>query len=136
MMYISHSADETRRLAGDIAAALKGGETLLLHGELGAGKTTFTKGLAEALGIKKTVLSPTFTIIKEYEGGRLRLYHLDMYRLENISELDELGVEDCFDGKSVVVIEWNKLKAIKGKIINVGITSEGGDKRRIVIEGL
>lgn len=135
-MYISHSADETRRLAGDIAAALKGGETLLLHGELGAGKTTFTKGLAEALGIKKTVLSPTFTIIKEYEGGRLRLYHLDMYRLENISELDELGVEDCFDGKSVVVIEWNKLKAIKGKIINVGITSEGGDKRRIVIEGL
>lgn len=135
-MYISHSADETRRLAGDIAAALKGGETLLLHGELGAGKTTFTKGLAVALGIKKTVLSPTFTIIKEYEGGRLRLYHLDMYRLENISELDELGVEDCFDGKSVVVIEWNKLKAIKGKIINVGITSEGGDKRRIVIEGL
>lgn len=108
----------------------------MLSGELGAGKTTFTKGLAEALGIKKTVLSPTFTIIKEYEGGRLRLYHLDMYRLENIAELEELGVEDCFDGKSIVVIEWNKLNAIKGKIINVGITSEGGDKRRIEIEGL
>ncbi|MDD3946525.1 MAG: tRNA (adenosine(37)-N6)-threonylcarbamoyltransferase complex ATPase subunit type 1 TsaE [Clostridia bacterium] len=136
MKIFSHSAEETRNLAKTIAAALTGGETLLLNGELGAGKTTFTKGLAEALGINKTVLSPTFTIIKEYEGGRLKLYHMDMYRLEDECELEELGIEDCFDGKSVVVIEWNKLKHPQGKIINVDIVSKGDDQREITIEGL
>lgn len=136
MTYNTYSAEETCKLAGQVANALIGGETLILSGELGAGKTTFTKGLAQALGIKKTVLSPTFTIIREYEGGRLKLYHLDMYRLEDAAELAELGVEDCFDGKSIIVIEWNKLKDIKGKIISINIVSKGGDQREITIEGL
>jgi tRNA threonylcarbamoyladenosine biosynthesis protein TsaE len=136
MKKITNSAAETRALAGDIAACLIGGETLLLSGELGAGKTTFTKGLAEALGIKKTVLSPTFTIMREYAGGRLKLYHIDMYRLEGEGELGELGIEECFDNDSVVVIEWNKLKNPPGKLINVRIQSRGGDQREIEIEGL
>jgi len=136
MKILSHSAEQTRKLAADVAARLKGGETLLLTGELGAGKTTFTKGLAESLGIRKPVLSPTFTIMREYSGGRLMLYHIDMYRLEGAGELGELGIEDCFDGKSVVVIEWNKLCNPPGKLIEVSIVSLGGDEREIEIEGL
>lgn len=136
MKAITHSASQTRALAGDIAARLQGGETLLLTGELGAGKTTFTKGLAEALGIKRTVQSPTFTIMREYTGGRLMLYHIDMYRLEGEGELGELGLEECFDGGSVVVIEWNKIKNPPGKIIDISIVSLGGDEREIEIKGL
>ncbi|HOB64079.1 MAG: tRNA (adenosine(37)-N6)-threonylcarbamoyltransferase complex ATPase subunit type 1 TsaE [Clostridiales bacterium] len=136
MKSISESARDTMELAANIAARLKGGETLLLSGRLGAGKTTFTKGLAEALGIKKSVVSPTFTIIREYGGGRLKLYHIDMYRIEDTAELSELGIEDCFSADSVVVIEWNKLPDPQGKIIEVIIEPLGGDKREITVEGL
>lgn len=136
MKSISESARDTMELAANIAARLKGGETLLLSGRLGAGKTTFTKGLAEALGIKKSVVSPTFTIIREYGGGRLKLYHIDMYRIEDTAELSELGIEDCFSSDSVVVIEWNKLPDPQGKIIEVIIEPLGGDKREITVEGL
>ena len=137
MKSISESARmDTMEFAANIAARLKGGETLLLSGRLGAGKTTFTKGLAEALGIKKSVVSPTFTIIREYGGGRLKLYHIDMYRIEDTAELSELGIEDCFSADSVVVIEWNKLPDPQGKIIEVIIEPLGGDKREITVEGL
>jgi tRNA threonylcarbamoyladenosine biosynthesis protein TsaE len=136
MKSISESARDTMELAANIAARLKGGETLLLSGRLGAGKTTFTKGLAEALGIKKSVVSPTFTIIREYGGGRLKLYHIDMYRIEDTAELSELGIEDCFSADSVVVIEWNKLPDPQGKIIEVIIEPLGGNKREITVEGL
>lgn len=136
MKFTSHSADETCAFAKDIAARLTGGETILLNGQLGAGKTTFTKGLASGLGITKPVVSPTFTIVREYSGGRLMLYHLDMYRLEDATELHELGIEDCFDGNSVVVIEWNKISAPHGKIITIDIANMGGDRREISIEGL
>lgn len=136
MKLISYSADETCAFAKDISARLTGGETILLNGQLGAGKTTFTKGLANGLGIAKPVVSPTFTIVREYSGGRLMLYHLDMYRLEDAAELHELGIEDCFDGKSVVVIEWNKISNPQGKIITINITDTGGDSREISIEGI
>ncbi len=121
MQHKSNSVTETYAIAKTLADKLCGGEVILLNGDLGAGKTTFTKGLAEALGIKKTVSSPTFTIIKEYGGGRLFLYHIDMYRIENCGELEELGIEDVFCNDAVTVIEWNKLTDLEGKIITIDI---------------
>ncbi len=117
--------DGTYALAAKIADILDGGEIILLDGELGAGKTTFTKGLAKALGVTEEVTSPTFTILNVYESGRLRLNHLDMYRVESADELAELGIEDCMDDESVTVVEWNKFENLDGKILRVSITADG-----------
>lgn len=95
----------TQQLAAQLAPLLQPGDVLLLTGELGAGKTTFTQGLAQALGIKRYVKSPTFTLIREYQEGRLPLYHMDVYRLENGGG-DDLGLEEYFDGDGVSVVEW------------------------------
>lgn len=106
--YVSHCVEDTYRLAKTIADKLKGGEVILLNGNLGAGKTTFTKGIAKALGIDEVVTSPTFTFMKEY-SGRLNLYHFDMYRAEDEDELYELGLSEyLYDSSGVCVIEWNK----------------------------
>lgn len=99
----THSADETMSLAETLGSLLQEGDVLTLEGDLGAGKTTFTKGLAKGLDIKRTVNSPTFTIVKEYKG-RLPLYHLDVYRLEDSDE--DIGFDEYFYGKGVSVIEW------------------------------
>ncbi len=129
MNYISNGVADTYAIASDLAAKLKGGEVILLNGDLGAGKTTFTKGLAVALGITRNVSSPTFTIIKEYGGGRLFLYHIDMYRIEDCNELEELGIEDVFRNDAVIVIEWNKLSEIEGNIIKIDIEKVSDDTR-------
>lgn len=126
--------EETYALAKQIASTLKGGEVILLSGDLGAGKTTFTKGLAKALGIDDEVTSPTFTILNVYEDGRLKLNHLDMYRVESADELAELGIEDCFDDDSVTVIEWNKFEHIDGEIIDINITPTGENERVFDVE--
>ncbi len=97
---------ETMELAKRLAALLKPQDVITLEGDLGAGKTTFTKGLAEGLHIKKTVNSPTFTIIKEYNGA-LPLYHMDVYRLEDSDE--DLGFDEYFEGDGVTVVEWAHL---------------------------
>lgn len=135
--YTVHSAEETRALARRLADELEGGETIVLSGELGAGKTTFTKGLAAALGVKEEVTSPTFTILNVYEDGRLKLNHLDMYRVESADELEELGISECFDGDSVTVIEWNKFEKIDGKCYAVDISRSadfsGGDDKAVDI---
>jgi len=102
---ITHSPEETRELAKKLAPKLSAGDVINLSGDLGAGKTVFTKGLAEGLEISEPVTSPTFTIIKEYEG-RLPLYHFDVYRLFDPDELDELGVDEYFYGDGVSVVEW------------------------------
>ena len=128
------SIDETYALASDIAGELEGGEVILLEGDLGAGKTTFTKGLAKALGVKEEVTSPTFTILNVYEDGRLKLNHLDMYRVESADELAELGIEDCFADDSVTVIEWNKFEHFDGKVIKISITSDGESARTFNVE--
>jgi tRNA threonylcarbamoyladenosine biosynthesis protein TsaE len=104
--YISNSSDQTKDFAKGLATTLKPGDVIALEGDLGAGKTTFTKGLAEGLGIKKNVNSPTFTIIKEYRGN-LPLYHMDVYRLEDSYE--DLGFDEYFDGEGVTVVEWAHL---------------------------
>ena len=97
--------EETKQLAATLSHYLKAGDVLLLEGDLGAGKTTFTKGLAEGLGIKRIIKSPTYTLIREYEGGRLPLYHMDVYRLEETGGSD-MGLEEYFEGEGISVVEW------------------------------
>lgn len=124
-----NGVEETYKLAGLLADELHGGEVILLEGDLGAGKTTFTKGLARALDIEDEVTSPTFTILNVYEDGRLKLNHLDMYRVESSEELAELGIEDCFDDESVTVIEWNKFEHFDGEVIKIAITPMSENER-------
>lgn len=99
------SRDETIALGEKLAKGLQPGDVLVLNGDLGAGKTTFTKGLAKGLGIKEIIKSPTFTIIREYQDGRLPLYHMDAYRLEE-GGAEDLGLDEYFDGDGVSVVEW------------------------------
>ena len=122
-VHVSKSVNDTEALAKRIAGTLEGGEVILLSGDLGAGKTTFTKGLAKALGIEDEVTSPTFTIMNVYENGKFKLNHLDMYRIEHEDDLYELGVEDAMGEDTVTVIEWNKLTLTGKKIINIDITT-------------
>lgn len=131
MEYISDSLADTEALARSIATRLKGGETIILSGELGAGKTAFTKGLAKALGVTEPVVSPTFTMVKEYRGRDLKLYHFDLYRIEDENELDELGLDEYFAGDAVTVIEWNKLdpNGFDGKIIEISIDYVAPERR-------
>ncbi len=132
MEYLVNSVEETYEVAHKIADSLKGGEIILLNGNLGAGKTTFTKGLAKALGVKDTVTSPTFTFMKEYNEGRIPLYHFDMYRVESEEELYELGLNDYLYMQGVCVIEWNKFENIKNPIV-IDITVNDDLSRKIVI---
>ncbi len=132
MEYIVHSVEETHNIAKQVAQKLKGQEIILLNGDLGAGKTTFTKGLAKALGIEDVVTSPTFTFMKEY-NGRLNLYHFDMYRVEEVDELYELGLNDYLGMEGgVCVIEWNKFEGIKNPII-IDIEVIDDNTRKITI---
>lgn len=130
MIYLSKSIEDTYVLAEKIAKQLTGGEIVLLNGELGAGKTTFTKGLAKALGVTESVVSPTFMIMCEYVG-RLPLYHFDMYRIEEEDELEELGLTDYLYENGVCVIEWNKFTHLpKDKLLTINISSIDETTRR------
>jgi tRNA threonylcarbamoyladenosine biosynthesis protein TsaE len=101
--WTTHSPEETMNFSEQMAVYLQPGDVLTLSGDLGAGKTIFTKGLAKGLGIREMVNSPTFTIVKEYHSGRLPLYHMDVYR---ISDDEDIGLEDYFEQDGVTVIEW------------------------------
>ena len=132
MEYITHSREETIAVAESFAASLQGGDVVLLSGELGSGKTTFTKGIALALGITEPVTSPTFTIIKEYEGRELDLYHMDMYRLSG--DLTELGLEDYLGNeKGICVIEWCAVKDFHARVFEIRL-EYAGDGRKITID--
>ena len=104
--YASASVEETQRLAALLAPALEEGDILLLTGDLGAGKTHFAQGLAAALGIREVPTSPTFTLMSSYEGGRLPLYHFDLYRLDDAGELDDIDYFATIEGDGVSVVEW------------------------------
>src|SRR3954468_5341565 len=104
--FISNSPAETKEIARRITADLIAGSVLALTGELGSGKTLFTQGLVAALESEATVTSPTFTIVHEYQGGRLPVYHFDFFRMENRQSAVRLGLEDYFCGDGVSVIEW------------------------------
>lgn len=107
LTWTTKGADETKRIAAALAKLVMPGDVLTLEGDLGAGKTTFSKGFAEGLGITRIVNSPTFTIIKEYTDGRLPLYHMDVYRMEDAEE--EIGLEEYFEGEGVCLVEWAHL---------------------------
>ena len=109
MVYESNTPQETFELGKRLAEAAKPGQVYCLDGDLGVGKTVFTQGFARGLGITGPVNSPTFTIVQQYEEGRLPLYHFDVYRIGDISEMDEIGYEDCFYGSGVSLIEWSEL---------------------------
>lgn len=107
--YESFGAEDTFALGEEIGRMAKPGSVYTLIGDLGVGKTVFTQGLAKGLGILEPVNSPTFTILQSYEEGRLPFYHFDVYRIGDISEMDEIGYEDCFYGEGVSLIEWADL---------------------------
>ncbi|MEG1613097.1 MAG: tRNA (adenosine(37)-N6)-threonylcarbamoyltransferase complex ATPase subunit type 1 TsaE [Clostridia bacterium] len=137
MKIISESALQTKNIAKSLANKLKGGEVVLLNGDLGAGKTTFTKGLVDGLGSKMTVVSPTFTLMHAYEDGRLPVYHFDMYRISSEDELYELGLDEYLYEGGVSVIEWNKFVKLPNKVITVNLTKGlGDDVREVEICGL
>lgn len=131
--YITTSSEETIMFADKLGRLLEPGDVLTLEGDLGAGKTTFTKGLALGLGIKRMVNSPTFTIIKEYQG-RLPLYHMDVYRVSDESE--DLGFDEYFEGEGVTVVEWAHL--IGGQLpadrLDIRLYHEPENRRRLVFE--
>lgn len=102
----AHNPEETFLLGEEMGRKAEPGQIICLNGDLGVGKTVFSQGFAKGLGILEAVNSPTFTILQIYEGGRLPLYHFDVYRIGDIEEMEEIGYEDCFFGKGVSLIEW------------------------------
>lgn len=139
MIYESFTPKDTFRIGEEIARQAKPGEIYTLNGDLGVGKTVFTKGIASGLGIEEPVTSPTFTIIQEYDSGRLPLYHFDVYRIGDPEEMDEIGYEDYFYGQGLCLIEWAELieELIPPEAIRVYIDKDlekGLDYRRIRIE--
>lgn len=109
MVFESTSSQMTFEFAKKIGEKIKSGDVLCLDGDLGVGKTVFTKGVAAGLGIKDDVSSPTFTLIQEYYGGRLPLYHFDVYRIDGPWDMDDLGYEEYFYGEGVCLVEWGSM---------------------------
>ena len=139
MEFITHSPEETRAVGQRLAGVLQGGEVVAFTGDLGAGKTAFVSGMARALGVDERVTSPTFTIVNEYEGGRLPLFHFDMYRLGSADELFHIGWEDYLARGGVCAVEWseNVDEAIESDAIRVDISRGGDENSRIItIEGV
>ena len=135
------SEKETYELGEMLGKSAKQGDVFTLEGDLGVGKTVFTKGLAKGLGVKEDVSSPTFTIVQEYEDGRLPFYHFDVYRIGDIEEMDEIGYEDYIYGDGVCLIEWANLieEILPKKRTEVRIEKDldkGFDYRKITINKL
>ena len=136
MTYITHSPEETESLGEALGRRLPAGTVLAYRGELGAGKTAFTRGLARGLGCKETVTSPTYTIVNEYLGGRLPLVHFDMYRLASSDDLWDIGWEDYLEREGVCAVEWSENVAdAMENAVTVTIEKLGENTRRITIEG-
>lgn len=133
---ILENASATRALGAALARAMRPGDVLLLSGDLGAGKTTLTQGLAEGLGIEGDVLSPTFALMSEYRHGRVPLLHVDAYRLSGVADAEQLGLEEYLDGGWAMVIEWpdNIAGAITDEAATVHLTHDD-DRRRATVTG-
>lgn len=131
--WISYGEEDTEQFAVSLANRLISGDVIALEGDLGAGKTAFTKGLAKGLGVTRTVNSPTFTIIKEYQG-RLPLYHMDVYRVSESEE--DLGFDEYFEGEGVTVVEWAHLikEQLPEDLLVIHIYRIDDDQRRFVFE--
>ena len=136
MIYLTNSPEETEKVGAALANILQPGTVLAYRGDLGAGKTAFTRGLARGLGYEEPVTSPTYTIVNEYLGGRLPLFHFDMYRLGSSDDLWDIGWEDYLERGGICAVEWseNVDDAMENAIL-VTIEKLGEDARRITIEG-
>ena len=136
MEFITNSPEETEAVGAALAKRLSPGTVIAYRGDLGAGKTAFTRGLARGLGVTETVTSPTYTIVNEYLGGRMPLFHFDMYRLGSADELFDIGWEDYLDRGGVCAVEWseNVWEALEDPIV-ITVSRLGEDTRKIVIEG-
>ena len=136
MEFITHSPEETEKIGEALAKSLRPGTILAYRGDLGAGKTAFTRGLARGLGCKETVTSPTYTIVNEYLGGRLPLFHFDMYRLASSDDLWDIGWEDYLDREGVCAVEWSEnVQDAMEDAMTVTIEKLGETTRQITIEG-
>ena len=136
MIFLTNSPKETESVAERLAKVLPAGTVIAYRGDLGAGKTAFTRGLARGLGYPEPVTSPTYTIVNEYLGGRLPLFHFDMYRLRSSDDLWDIGWEDYLERGGVCAVEWseNVADAMEEPII-ITIEKLGEDTRQITIEG-
>ena len=135
---ISSSEEETTKFADDFAKELKKGEIILLNGDLGSGKSVFARGVIRSFGVKKQIPSPTFTIVNEYDTDFCKLYHFDMYRLEEVEEAIAIGVDEIFEDKeSIKLVEWPEKvwQIIPNKVIKVNIEKIDDTKRKITVEG-
>ena len=138
MEYITHSPAETEAVGEALAKTLRPGTVLAFRGDLGAGKTAFTRGLGRGLGCTERVTSPTYTIVNEYTSGRLPLFHFDMYRLRSSEDLFDIGWEDYLERGGVCVVEWseNVADALPSDAIIVSIARGEKDNERIItVEG-
>ena len=136
MEYITNSPARTEAVGAALAKVLKPGTVIAYRGDLGAGKTAFTRGLAQGLGVKEPVTSPTYTIVNEYLSGSMPLFHFDMYRLESEDELFDIGWEDYLDRGGVCAVEWSEnVDDAMENAIYITIEKTGEDSRRITIEG-
>ena len=131
--FLSHGEDATRGFGARLAGLLQGGELLGLRGDLGAGKTVFVRGLAEGLGVPVAkVRSPTFTLVNEYSGGRLPLYHLDLYRMTP-SDVDRMALREYLYGDGVCVVEWFERLGEDAAHLEIAFTVVGADERSLVV---
>ncbi|MBR6596182.1 MAG: tRNA (adenosine(37)-N6)-threonylcarbamoyltransferase complex ATPase subunit type 1 TsaE [Oscillospiraceae bacterium] len=136
MIYTSNSPGETEAIGAALGAILPGGTILAYRGDLGAGKTAFTRGLARGLGYLESVTSPTYTIVNEYLGGRLPLFHFDMYRLRSAEDLWDIGWDDYLDRGGICAVEWSEnVDEAMENAVYVTIEKTGEESRRITIEG-
>ncbi len=136
MNYLTNSPEETEAVGEALGKVLTPGTVIAYRGDLGAGKTAFTRGLARGLGCKELVTSPTYTIVNEYLGGRLPLFHFDMYRLESSDDLFDIGWEDYLERGGVCAVEWseNVADAMEDAIL-ITIEKLSDEKRNIIMEG-
>ena len=136
MTFLTNSPGETEALGAALGKLLQPGAVIAYEGDLGAGKTAFTRGLARGLNCKEQVTSPTYTIVNEYLGGRLPLFHFDMYRLRSAEDLWDIGWEDYLDRQGVCAVEWseNVRQALEDPIV-VRIEKTGEESRCITVEG-
>lgn len=142
--YISRSPEDTARISAEIATQLRAGDIILYEGDMGAGKTTFTKGLAAALGITDPVTSPTFALVNEYTEGRLPLFHFDLYRIDSYDDLYAIGFLDYLDRGGIIAAEWSEnIEGLEQElagdssrtIMKIRIEKTGENERRIKVRG-
>ena len=136
MRFLTHSPEETEAIGESLGRRLRGGEIVAYYGGLGAGKTAFTRGLARGLDISARVTSPTYTIVNEYLGGRLPLFHFDMYRLSSADDLFDIGWEDYLQRGGVCAVEWSEnVQEALEDALTVRIEKRSDETREITIEG-